>query len=68
MSLAPPPAGLSDAEIARLDLCDLPADPGVEPVTVYQFEDTGEFVADDDETEKSILDAFPHAKVRRTWP
>ena len=63
--IGPPPSGLPDAELGRLDIALLPVPDDMEEVAVYRFEDTGEFLAEDDETESAIRAAFPDAAIRR---
>lgn len=62
--IAPPPDGLTDAEIARLETVPLPGPEDMEADGVYRFADTGEFVAEDRETAEAIAHAFPLAKIR----
>jgi hypothetical protein len=63
--ISPPPSSLTEAEIGRLEIVALPAPAGEEAEAVYRFADTGEFVAEDDETAAAILKAFPSATIQR---
>lgn len=63
MSLCPPPSNLSAADLARLGLKSLPAPPGWEAITAWIFEDTGEFVTDDEEMAAMIREAFPESRI-----
>ncbi len=62
--IAPPPDGLTDDEISRLEIVALPGPEGIEADSVYRFADTGEFVVEDEESAAEIRKAFPSASIR----
>jgi hypothetical protein len=63
--IAQPPATLTQSERDRLEIVGLPGSDEIEAVAVYRFSDTLEYIAEDDETESAIKEAFPGAKIRR---
>ena len=60
-----PPTTLTRSERNRLEIVGLPGDGDLEAMAVYRFEDTGEFISEDDETDAAIKEAYPNASIRR---
>jgi hypothetical protein len=63
--IGPPPAWLSESEIAELEIVSLPTSgQGDAEQAVYRFPG-GEYVAGSKEEEAAIREVFPLAKIRR---
>jgi hypothetical protein len=62
--IGPPPDGLTDSEICRLEIVGLPGPEDIEADAVYRFADTGEFVVEGEEAAAEVRKAFPSASIR----
>lgn len=63
--IGPPPKGLTEAEISRLEIVALPGPSDKEALAVYRFTDTLEYLAEDPDAAAAIQAAFPAARIRR---